>query len=82
MLSIYGFPACPFCARVNRVIEQLNAPVENRDIWRDPSFREELLAARGRGTVPVLRIEEGNDVTWLGESQDIIAYLQERFTDG
>ncbi len=78
-LSLYQFQACPFCARVRRVIEELNAPVEYRDIFENPTYRDELITARGRPTVPVLRCDAGDSSRWMPESADIIAYLRERF---
>ncbi len=78
-LSLYQFAACPFCARVRRVIEELNAPVELRDVFENPSFRDELIEARGRPTVPVLRCDAEGRSRWMPESADIIAYLRERF---
>ena len=78
-LSLYQFDACPFCARVRRVIDELNAPVELRDIFQNPTFRQELVAARGRPTVPVLRCDADGQSRWMPESADIIAYLRERF---
>ena len=81
-LSLYGYDSCPYCRRVKRTIEALGVEIEDRDILREPTFRAELLAARGRGTVPVLRIEEEGEVRWMPESADIIRYLRERFGDG
>lgn len=75
-LSLYGYPQCPFCARVLRAIEELDLDVPLRNTMQDPSFRAAVVEATGRGTVPVLRIEgaDGN-VEWLPESADIIRYL-------
>ncbi len=56
-LSLYGYPACPYCAQVLRVIARLEAPVEFRDILVEPAYGRELAAAQGSRTVPVLRIE-------------------------
>ncbi|GAM59406.1 hypothetical protein JCM19231_1975 [Vibrio ishigakensis] len=43
----------------------------------EPKYREELLEARKRGTVPVLKItnEQGSE-TWMPESMDIVEYLR------
>ena len=78
-LSLYQFAACPFCARVRRVIDELGAPVELRDIFETPSYRDELMAAMGRPTVPVLRCDAEGRSRWLPESADIINYLRKRF---
>jgi glutaredoxin len=79
-LSLYTYRGCPFCSRVERAIHQLGIEVELRDTLSDANHSDMLLAATGRGTVPVLRIEEeGGEERWMPESADIIAYLQERF---
>ena len=79
-LTLYGYPQCPFCARVLRAIEELDLDVPLRNTMQDPSFREAVVEATGRGTVPVLRID-GPDgaVEWLPESADIIRYLVGRY---
>ena len=46
-----------------------------RDINQDVEAYRELLAATGRGTVPCLRIQRGDEVQWMFESLDIIRYL-------
>jgi glutathione S-transferase len=79
-LALYGYPQCPYCQRVLRAIESLGLEIELRNTLADPGYDDELRAARGRGTVPVLRIEtEGGDVEWLPESEEIVRYLAERF---
>ena len=55
-----------------------NLQVELRNINQTPKYKEELIEQGGKRTVPCLRIEEHNEVTWLYESSDIVKYL-ERF---
>ncbi len=75
-LSLYQFQSCLFCVRVRDAMTRLGLRVELRDIHSDPRYRDELVAAVGRETVPVLRIEEAGEVRWLPESLDIIDYLE------
>ena len=79
-LALYYYPYCGFCRRVTSVIDRLGIQVELRDILKVPRSREELVEARGRQTVPVLRCTDarGHD-RWMPESRDIIAYLERRF---
>ncbi len=79
-LALYQFASCPFCTRVRRTIDQLVIDVELRDILLDESHRDELIAERGRATVPVLRITspDGGE-RWMPESAEIIAYLEELY---
>jgi len=79
-LALYYWPSCPFCVRVTNVIDRLGLKVELRHILRDRSRRDELVQARGRATVPVLRIESPDGtVRWMPESLDIIHYLENMY---
>lgn len=78
-LSLYQFYACPFCVKTRRVIYQLNLPIETRDA-QTGIYRQELQSEGGQIKVPCLRIEDNNQVRWMYESSDIIAYLQENFS--
>jgi glutaredoxin len=76
-LALYYFDTCPFCIRVLRTIDALGLDVELRNIYRDPEHLTTLREARGRTTVPVLRITspDGED-RWMPESADIVRYLK------
>ena len=78
-LALYLYDGCGYCQRVRAAIADLELDIEERNIFDDPAHMRALVAARGRRTVPVLRIGEDR---WMGESADIIAYLYERFGDG
>jgi glutaredoxin 2 len=82
-LVLYGYPECPFCRRVLSAIDSLGIDVPMRDTMRDDEANSALLAATGRETVPVLRIEDRDGtVRWMPESLDIVRYLNERFGAG
>ncbi|MEM9174863.1 MAG: glutathione S-transferase N-terminal domain-containing protein [Myxococcota bacterium] len=79
-ISLYGYPQCPFCARVLRAIEELDLDVPLRNTMQDGSSHDALVEATGRPTVPVLRIEHADgEVEWLPESADIIRYLIDHY---
>lgn len=78
-LALYHYVGCPYCTRVQRVIDRLGIDVELRDIFENPQHRRDLVAARGRATVPVLRCTSADADRWMPESADIIRYLQKRF---
>ena len=78
-MTIYEYKACPFCVKTRRAIHRLNVDLELRDIKHDQN-RETLEAEGGRVKVPCLRIEEGDSVKWLYESNDIISYLDKQLT--
>ena len=79
-LSLYHFDACPFCVRVRRALDRLGVEVELCDVQDEPCHMAALVAARGKRTVPVLRIagSDGRD-QWMPESSDIVKYLERRF---
>ncbi len=79
-LELYYSPMCGFCIRVMQVMERLGVQAGTRNVWQDREAQQELMQARGRGTVPVLRIRraDGEDY-WMPESADIIRYLQNAY---
>ena len=78
-LALYQFKACPFCVKVRRSMTRLNLNIDLRDAANDEHHRKELIEQGGRLKVPCLRTQEGDSVKWLYESNDIIAYLDNRF---
>lgn len=76
--SLYQFYACPFCVKTRRAIRALGITVEERDINKNPEHRSELEVGGGRVKAPCLRIDNGEGVQWMYESNDIIAYLEQR----
>lgn len=79
-LALYHYVGCPFCAMARKPIERLGIDVELRDISRDSEHRDDLISARGRATVPVLRITSPNgEDRWMPESRDIVHYLETTF---
>ncbi|MGM0905342.1 MAG: glutathione S-transferase N-terminal domain-containing protein [Pseudomonadota bacterium] len=78
-LALYQFAACPFCVKVRKEIARLNLNIELRDAKNNDEHRDALLNGGGRVKVPCLRIEEGDKVQWMYESDDINQYLQQRF---
>lgn len=78
-LALYQFAACPFCVKVRRELHRLDLELPLRDAKGSELYRSELEHGGGRIKVPCLRIDEGENSTWLYESNDIIEYLRERF---
>ncbi|MDQ7000728.1 MAG: glutathione S-transferase N-terminal domain-containing protein [Mariprofundus sp.] len=79
-MSIYQYFACPFCIKIRRTIHRLNIPLEYRDAQvRGSEHRNTLEKEGGRIKVPCLRIDAGDQTTWLYESSEIVAYLNQQF---
>ena len=77
-MALYHYETCMFCARVRSVIERLELHIELRNIHIDREHLRDLVNGGGRMTVPCLRID-GDAVTWMYESADIIRFLVARF---
>ncbi len=76
-LVLYHSQTCPFCALVTSAIDRLGLDVELREISEDPRYCDELVEARGRATLPVLRIiSPDGEERWVPESRDIVRYLE------
>jgi glutaredoxin 2 len=75
-LELYYYAGCPFCTIAMSPMKKLGVEVELRNIHENPLYREDLLNARGRVTVPVLRITSPDgEERWLPESRDIVHYI-------
>jgi len=79
-MSMYQYFACPFCIKTRRTVHRLNVPIEYRDAQvRGGEHRNTLEREGGQIKVPCLRIDDGEKTTWLYESNDIVAYLNQQF---
>jgi len=79
-MSVYQYFTCPFCIKTRRAIHRLNIPIEYRDAQvRGGEHRDTLERQGGQIKVPCLRIDDGENTTWLYESKKIIAYLNQQF---
>ncbi|GAB5550367.1 MAG: hypothetical protein SangKO_101270 [Sandaracinaceae bacterium] len=81
-LQLFVMPGCGWCQDVRDAADGLGVKLEERDVRADPEAFAALREARGRTTVPVLRIARQESVEWMGESRDIVAYLHRRFGTG
>jgi glutaredoxin len=80
-LALYHFKTCPFCIKVRHEMARLSLPITLRDAQHDPELRAELLEGGGKYQTPCLRITDAQgQVQWMYESNDIIKYLQQRFS--
>lgn len=77
--TLYQYAACPFCVKVRWAMKRNSLKIRTKDAKRNPQFAEELVAGGGQLKVPCLRIEESDgSSTWMYESADIIAFLEQR----
>ena len=79
-LALYQFSTCPFCIKVRQEMRRLSLPIEKRDAQHHADHRHELLQGSGATKVPCLKISEAHGQTrWLQDSDEIVAYLRQRF---
>ncbi|MGF1727293.1 glutaredoxin family protein [Photobacterium nomapromontoriensis] len=79
-ITLYQFESCPFCVKVRRAAKRLNLPLSTVDAKQNEHGKA-LVEGGGKRKVPCLRIQQtSGEVTWMYESNDIIAYLEERFS--
>lgn len=78
-LALHQFHACPFCVKTRRAMHRLNVPMTLHDAKKDPLQRARLLAGGGKVKVPCLEIKENDQSRWVYGSNEIIAYLEQRF---
>jgi len=80
MLNLYYKPYCPYCHRVLRANETINASLNLLDITADPGVRADLVAKGGKQQVPYL--EDTDRGVSMYESLDIIDYLAKNYKPG
>jgi glutaredoxin len=71
-LDLYYNPSCPYCIKVLKVIEKLDAPITLRDVSQNKEDLKSLIEVGGKMQVPCLFI----DGKPMYESGDIINWLQ------
>jgi glutathione S-transferase len=74
-LALFHLSFCPFCWKVRWAAYRLDIQLELLNV-AEASHRKELLKARGKGTVPVLRVTREASCEYLPESSDIVRYLE------
>tara|TARA_B100000614_G_C14313091_1_gene397115 strand:- start:40 stop:408 length:369 start_codon:yes stop_codon:yes gene_type:complete len=78
--TLYQMHRCPFCVKTRRAIHCLGLNIKTKDVKRNPNDKEDLIRFGGHYKVPCLAIEENGITKWMYESNDIIEYLQQRFS--
>lgn len=75
--ELYIMPACPYCHKVQRYMNQRGIELPLHDITKEPEARATLERIGGKVQVPCLFI----DGIPMYESDDIIAYFDRAFSD-
>jgi glutathione S-transferase len=80
MIELYQMEHCPYCAKVRRVVEELNLDILLRSMPKGSPKRELLRNMGGKEQVPFL-VDTTNpeQPVMMYESDDIIAYLEQTY---
>lgn len=78
-LVLYYRDDCPYCWDVMSYLNDHQRELPMKEINGSESATHELIVGGGKRQVPCLRIREnnGNKITWLYQSAEIIKYLDE-----
>ena len=81
-LSLYQYPACPFCVKVRRAMKRNSLNIKTVNAKTCEDSKKELESGGGKLKVPCLRIENNKgEVNWMYESSDIITYLENEVSE-
>ena len=80
-IELYKLEGCPFCAKVEAKLDELDLEYVEHDVPSDRSERTEVEAVSGQRGVPVI-VDEEHDVEGMPESDDIVDYLEETYGQG
>lgn len=80
-LTLYQFEDCPYCAKVRAKLDEKTLRYQTINVPRDREspIRKEIARNSGVMTIPVLKLTKDSQEQWIGESNKIIAYLDENF---
>lgn len=74
-VDFYRLRGCPYCRRVEKVLDQLDVDYDTHDVPARKSQRSTVKALTGQAGVPVI-VDRSNGVEGMAESTDIIRYLE------
>ena len=80
-LHLYVLPGCPYCAKVEEKLHELDLEYSTTEVPRSHDARDQVEEVSGQTGVPVL-VDEDHGVEGMPESDDIVAYLEKTYGDG
>ena len=78
MIELFSLTGCPYCAKVERKLDELEMLYERHDVSPFRSRRTEVKEVSGQSGVPVL-VDPEHGIAGMPESDDIVAYLEETY---
>ncbi|QAU11543.1 glutaredoxin [Halorubrum sp. BOL3-1] len=78
MRELYRLPGCPYCAKVERKLDDLGLEYETHSVLPFRFLRFSVKSVSGQSGVPVL-VDLEHGVEGMAESDDIVAYLDDTY---
>ena len=78
VIELYSLPGCPYCAKVEQKLEELDLEYERHEVPKAHAKRDTVEEISGQTGVPVL-VDEDHGVSGMPESDDIVKYLEEAY---
>ena len=80
-IELYKLPGCPYCAKVEAKLDELELDYVEHEVPSAHSERTEVEELSGQTGVPVI-VDEAHGVDAMPESGDIVAFLEETYGRG
>ena len=80
-IEFYVLPGCPYCAKVEDKLQELDLDYESHTVAQSRAERDEVEEVSGQRGVPVI-VDPDNDVDGMHESDDIVDYLERTYGGG
>jgi len=77
-VEFYTLPGCPYCAKVQRVLDELGVQYETIEVPPAHSDRTRVRELTGQSKVPVI-VDRAHGIEGMAESRDIVAYLRSTY---
>ena len=74
-IELYKLPGCPYCAKVERKLAELDLEYVEHPVPAAHGERTDVAELSGQTGVPVL-VDPDHGVDAMPESDDIVAYLE------
>ena len=78
VIEFYKLPGCPYCAKVERKLDDLGVEYDEKRVPGRKSQRDEVYEVSGQYGVPVISDPE-NDIHGMAESDEIVRYLEQTY---
>lgn len=78
-IEFYKLPGCPYCAKVQRVLDELELQYEVIEVPPSHADRDIVKSLTGRTQVPVI-VDSNHGIDGMDESDRIVEYLKETYT--